>query len=626
MNKSNLSLVERLSTFVDQVPAPLQGELTAILSELRQAGSSEELKHRHFGPVLETDARSTTPAEDLTRKQIQLYLDAAGDYAKMLVDASLDAIISVDMMLRIVEFNPAAERVFGYTKDEVLGKSIEMLYAAPAEGWRVRVKTHDEGFRGEVRNRRKNGEEFTSLVRSIKLTNADGEVIGVMGISRDISQQRTLEEQNKQQMLALSMDNRELEEARAAADRANQAKSRFLANMSHEIRTPMTAVLGFTDVLEEACKDHAPALSAIEVIRRNGEHLLELLNDILDYSKLEAGRLEVEMRPCEPRQLIDGLATLLGPSAAKKGITIKSIVAQDVPKCLSTDPMRMRQILMNLVGNAIKFTEAGGVEIRTSVRPAASGGKQSIAIEVVDTGIGMTAEQVGCLFSPFVQADVSTSRRFGGTGLGLAISRRLARLLDGDIHVVSNPGVGSIFSLILPCVEQAAPSHAAMKRNIVRTDMPLAGRRILAVDDCADNQKLLQHFLTRFGADVILASNGMEALNRIDPSAKTARFDVILMDMQMPVMDGFEAGRQIRQRGWTGPIIALTANSSAKTRDRCLKSGLDACLSKPIDWDQLVTTIHEQIEARQQVASDIQTSITIPSSASLSYNLKTSGR
>jgi len=604
MNQSLQTTLSRLQALARRAPAALQAELTDIVNQLNSTAASANTSDTS-SPSNETSAHAQTserpnhaPPDDLTQKQIQLYLESAGDYAKMLVDASLDAIISVDMLLRIVEFNPAAERVFGYTKAEVIGKSIEMLYAEPTEGWRVRVKTHDRGFCGEVRNRRKDGELFTSLVRSVKLTNADGEVIGVMGISRDITQQRTLEARNKQQMLALALANRELEQARIAADRANQAKSEFLANMSHEIRTPLTAVLGFADILGDACRDNDAAMSAVNVIRRNGRHLLELLSDSLDYSKLEAGRLELESLPCAFRPLIEEVITLLTPTADKAGITLTHSIEDSLPEIVLTDPTRVRQVLINLVGNAIKFTPAGSVTLRAACTDGEPSGGRQIRIDVIDTGIGIAADKVESLFSPFVQAEISTNRRFGGTGLGLAISRELARLLGGDIVVSSTQNAGSTFTLILPLnpVEVAPP--VPPRKNQREFHRPLAGLKILAVDDCADNRMLLTHFLARLGADATIISNGDEALKCVDPAKKAGGFDAILMDMQMPVMDGLEATRLLRSRGYAGRIIALTANSMSDTRERCLRHGFDAHVAKPINWDDLVAAIRADTTGR----------------------------
>lgn len=598
MDRATEGLLVRLQDLCNRSQGSVLVELKSILREYSpHAADSEYSQVDSPTPVHETD-------EERTQRQIQMYLDSAGDYARMLIDSSLDAIISVDMTLRIVEFNAAAERSFGYTKAEVLGKSIEMLYAEPAEGWRVRVKTHDRGYTGEVRNRRKNGEVFTSLVRSIKLCNADGEVIGVMGISRDITQQRTLEEQNKQYMLALSMSNRELEQARVAADEANKAKDRFLANMGHEIRTPLTAILGFTDILDECCRDHLPAAEPIDVIRRNGAHLLDLLNDILDYSKLESGRIAVEQGPVELAPLLHDIVSHFTPAAQQAGIGLTLNISPDAPPILETDAARVRQIIQNLVGNAVKFTAKGTVNIRVGPSPDTRPAASFVTIDVSDTGVGMGPEQVDRLFTPFTQADDSTSRRYGGTGLGLAISRKLARVLGGDVTARSSPGAGSIFTLSLPVTGQKSGVNPKPAPRQFLQARPLEGRQILAVDDCADTRTLIAHFLQKFGAHPTLAASGAEVLEHIAVLHERSPFDAVLMDLQMPDMDGYEVTRKLRERGWRAPIIALSADDMPQLRDRCLKAGCDAHVAKPIDWQTLVNCIRELAERRTIEASE----------------------
>lgn len=592
MDRATENLIVRLRDLCDRSQDPTRSELQSILSELG-AAPADSAPATSAGSVEtgETD-------EDRTRRQIQLYQDASGDYARLLIESSIDSIIAVDMLLRIVEFNPAAERAFGYAKAEVLGKSVEMLYAEPAEGWRVRVKTHDRGFTGEVRNRRKNGEVFTSLVRSIKLCNADGEVIGVMGISRDITQQRTLEEQNKQQMMALSMANRELEQARMAADEAGKAKDRFLANMGHELRTPLTAILGFTDILGESCKDHPAAAELIEVIRRNGVHLHDLLNELLDYSRLESGRVSIERKTFDIAPLLHDVIRHFSPAAVQAGIGLKLTLSPDAPANLHTDAGRVRQIIQNIVGNAVKFTTQGAVDIRVGLSPASKSGQHCMQIDVVDTGMGMAPEQAARLFTPFTQADDSTSRRFGGTGLGLAISRKLARLLGGDVVAQSSPGSGSTFTLTLPCSRQESEEPRKSSPRQFLQARTLEGRQILAVDDCADTRTLIAHFLQKFGANATLAASGAEVLEHIAVLHDKAPFDAVLMDLQMPDMDGYEVAQRLRERGWKAPIIALSADDMPQIKDHCLKSGCDAHVAKPIDWQKLVNTIRELAERR----------------------------
>jgi signal transduction histidine kinase/CheY-like chemotaxis protein len=377
--------------------------------------------------------------------------------------------------------------------------------------------------------------------------------------------------------------------ARRDAQIAAQAKSEFLATMSHEIRTPLTAILGFTDELigEASRPGGAPAPGPVlHTIKRNGQHLLRIIDDILDVAKVDSGKVEAHLEACSPRELVSGVTELLRPSASAKGLVLAMELGDDVPEAITTDPHRLRQILLNLVGNAIKFTERGSVRIRVHVAGSPEPAEPRLAFEVVDTGIGLTREQQGRLFEPFSQADSSLGRRFGGTGLGLAISRRLARLLGGDIVVSSTPERGSVFRLTIPIgVGQ-------------RTETPgqLRGRVLLA-EDGPDNQALLLRILVRAGLEVKVAGNGVEA-HALAMRALLAGtpFDVVLMDMQMPEMTGDEAARALRADGYEGPIIALTAQALAGDREACLAAGCDDYATKPIDRVALLDLLARFLE------------------------------
>lgn len=400
-----------------------------------------------------------------------------------------------------------------------------------------------------------------------------------------------------------------LEAQRAAAAAASQAKSQFVAHMSHEIRTPMTAILGYSDVLL-ATLEQPELLDAAQTIKRNSEHLLEILNDILDFSKIEAGRLEIEPVRCSPAQILSDVATLLTVRAAAKGLTLRLEADGPLPEVITTDPTRLRQILVNLVGNAIKFTEVG--EVRIVARTIRNSGQPwRLAVDVIDTGIGINAEQMRRLFQPFSQADTSTTRTYGGTGLGLAISRRLARLLGGDLQAVSVPGQGSTFTLTievgslegvplvaldhLPLAPAAAPDQ---KQDPTRG--LLQGRRILLADDAPDNRRLIACFLRRAGAEVDLAENGRQAVEMALSTAegwgrrwydRPRHYDAILMDVEMPLLDGCDATRFLRQRGFTQPIIALTAHVLNEDRRKCLEAGCTAYAAKPVQREHLVRLI-----------------------------------
>ncbi len=388
---------------------------------------------------------------------------------------------------------------------------------------------------------------------------------------------------------ALAVSSDELRAAMQEALAASRAKSLFLANVSHEIRTPMTAIIGYTDLLADP--DFPDRAEAIEGIRRNGDHLLGVINDILDLSRIEDGKMTMEKRSCSPGQIVREAVELLRPKAEEKRLSVDVETDGATTEHVLADPLRLKQIVINLVGNAIKFTQHGRVRVTMGMEP---GAPDRLVIVVEDTGIGMAADQVDRLFTPFVQADESMARRFGGSGLGLSISRSLARLMHGDVFARSTLGEGSAFTLWIP-VEQASindpgeATEAASGRSDSVEPAPLTSRRVLLVEDGPDNQRIIEHHLRRAGAEVAVASNGQVALDIIASAAHA--FDLILMDMQMPVMDGYTATAALRARGIRTPIVALTAHAMEGERQRCLDAGCDGYLTKPITRDDLVSAV-----------------------------------
>ena len=389
---------------------------------------------------------------------------------------------------------------------------------------------------------------------------------------------------------------KQLEQARQEAEHANHAKSAFLANMSHEIRTPMTAILGFTELIAAQIQS-AEQKELIQIIQHNGEHLMQIINDILDLSRIEAGRMVIELIPCDLSDLIASIFRLLSHRALQRNIELNYQIDDRVPRHIQTDPTRLRQILINLLGNAIKFTNAGSVTLEVSVR-STSGSPNVLVLKVKDTGIGMPADQLKVIFAEFAQADSSTTRRFGGTGLGLSICRRLCECMGGSLTASSAEGEGSEFVVSLPLQEPAAEATAYRHYRSQQTPTQAADAnyhlpaRLLLAEDGPDNQRLIKFILERAGATVEVVGNGQEAYASASAAAQRGQpFDVVLMDMQMPVMDGFEATRKLRDDGYRHPIIALTAHTMTESQRQCREAGCDDFAAKPINRRALFETL-----------------------------------
>ncbi|MEQ8633838.1 response regulator [Gimesia maris] len=410
---------------------------------------------------------------------------------------------------------------------------------------------------------------------------------------------------------------REQKTLRIQAEAANQSKSAFLANMSHEIRTPMTAILGYTDILElEAKSLQLPELisDSLDTIKRNGGHLMELINDILDLSKIESGKLDVESIRCSPQTIVEEVLELVQVRAEAKGLKLEASYQFPLPAEIHSDPTRIRQILINLIGNAIKFTEVGIIRLNTSFLEN-PGEEPQVQFTVIDQGIGMTEAQMSNLFRPFSQADSSTTRKYGGTGLGLTICKRLTDVLGGDISVTSKLNQGSQFSATVktgnlegvPLLQELqqndnTESTKPLPAQPEEQALSLKGKKILLAEDGPDNQKLISFILKKSGAEVTVAENGEAARQAAMRAMEIGLlYDVILMDMQMPILDGYGATRILREQGYSGPIISLTANAMEGDREKCISVGCNDHVTKPIDRRKLISMIANCCEVETAV-------------------------
>lgn len=401
---------------------------------------------------------------------------------------------------------------------------------------------------------------------------------------------------------------KQLEEANRRADAAERARSTFLANMSHEVRTPMNGILGLSRVMLD-CPLEDNQRENLQLLVRAGESLLQILNDVLEFAAIDAGY--VQLYPCsfEPCEIAESVVADCDARAKQRNNRVSIEISDRVPRIIESDATRIRQVLLNLVSNAVKFTESGEVRIEVDAT-CREGNLAQVAFRVIDTGIGIPEDCLATIFEPFVQADGSRTRCHGGSGLGLAVSQKLTNLLSGELQVTSEPGKGSTFTLTVPCtiVDPSPSRRPEAPVNAPTTTMPVAPviegtPRIMVVDDNVVNQKLMVNILQRRGFEVVIAGNGAEALSLAD----SVQLDVILMDCQMPILDGYDAARKLREQKRTSrsgapiPIIALTANSMAEDRERCKEAGMDGFLAKPLNVRQLFSELDQYLGSTPQL-------------------------
>ncbi len=492
-----------------------------------------------------------------------------------------EGVVFADADNRVVEANGFFCRFVGKSRDELVGKAIQQIHHGEIL---KRLLAQIESFRSNL--------DAKAFVLQRSLGGADV-ILRMQPIYRD----------GKYDGVLLNViDVSELVKVRRQAEAANQAKSDFLANMSHEIRTPMTAILGFTEQLKDPTITASDRDNYLAVIDRNGEHLLDLINDILDLSKIEAGKLSIERTRCSVVSVIADVASMMRVRAEAVDTSLSIEYSGPLPETIETDPARLRQSLVNLIGNAVKFTEGGSVRIETQLIERWRDDEPAVRFSVIDTGIGIPSGKLDTLFEPFVQADASTSREYGGTGLGLAITRHIATLLGGELTVSSVEGEGSTFTLRVPTgslegvamLDNPAEAVEGMGLDaggaVTTNNRILCGARILLAEDGRDNQLLIKTVLHKAGAEVEIAPNGRVAVEKAT-SDESGGFDVILMDMQMPEMDGYEATRVLREKGLTCPIIALTAHAMSSDREKCLSAGCTDYYSKPINRALLISAI-----------------------------------
>ncbi len=567
-------LSQRVHIDADDELGELGRAFNRMTADLRNVWNTIEQQVWQRTRELEESNREAQKARDELRKFFRA------------VESSPMSVIITDLDGIIEYVNPHFTESTGYTAEEAQGRRPNLVASGETSSqiyqslWST-IKSGGE-WRGEFLNRHKDGRTFWEAAFISPVREPGGAITHFIAIEHDITAQKTSEQH--------------LRSAKDAAEDASRAKSEFLAVMSHEIRTPMNGILGMTQLMLDTPLS-ALQRDYLDTVRHSGEALLTLLNDILDFSKLEAGRVELESADFDLPGTIDQVINLMTARARERRLTIQAEIAPDVPRFLRGDQGRLRQVLLNLVGNAVKFTEKGSIRVVVDVEPLSEGAPawpRAYRFSVIDTGIGISQDVQERLFQSFSQADTSISRRYGGSGLGLAICRRLVELHGGQIGVSSQPGQGSTFWFTVS-YDQGAPLQRTASGG--STSGALPRMRILLAEDNAVNRKVAIALLEKWGHRITSVEDGQSAIAAVE----TEPFDLVLMDVQMPGMDGLEATRKIRALpGQAGrvPVIALTANAMRGDEQRCLEAGMDDYLSKPIEQDRLFQALDRVCQRR----------------------------
>ncbi len=504
--------------------------------------------------------------------------------------------------LRFVRFNRAGEILLGRMREELVGKNdFDFFPREEAEFFTQKdldvLRNHKVIDIPEEPISRADGTIRYLHTKKIPVYDKDNNPQFLMGISEDITDKKMAEAQRLELMEVQAARNAAEKNAEKmaylveAANEASRAKSAFLANISHEIRTPLGAMLGFTELVLDDKTLNPELLQYLSTIQRNGKQLLKLVDEILDLSKVESEHIKIDKTPFNLRELVSDVTSSLHLKATEKGLELNTSMIDGEGIGVISDPSRLRQIMVNIIGNAIKFTDKGHIDVRVKLEKNPDMKHGLVIIEVQDTGIGIDEKQAQALFKPFVQGDESMTRRFGGTGLGLFLSRKLAQLMGGDVTLsFSQPKRGSCFKIevTVQLTELKPINDDTQKPKPVN---PSAHGRVLIVDDAIDNRLLLEMFLKKYQVETVSASNGQEAVT----AALDSYFDVILMDVQMPIMDGFEAVKLLREKNYTRPVIALTAHAMRGDRERCLEKGFDDYIQKPINRQTLEACLNRYL-------------------------------